>query len=108
MPGGRLGVHGEHHGGHPPLPVVRGDVRRSAAVRSLVLKYAADPLIRCVRQRQAAVGADLDVDVHVDRDQVLDVHAGGTGIGMPTVCGFLPSVDAQVVAIASALQPPSR
>ena len=70
----RLGVDGEHDGGHPQFAVEVGDrVDRGALVGREVL---ARRLVQRGRERGAAVGIHLDVHVHVERVDRGDVDGG--------------------------------
>jgi hypothetical protein len=54
-------------------------------------------------------GRDVGVDMRVDGDQVVDVQElGMVGMEMPTGCDVRPTELAQISAMASAFQPPSR
>src|SRR5450631_1707205 len=109
MAGRRLGVDGEHDRGDSPLPVVLGQLRNRG------LRIAGTEVCRLGRlqhgtERGMAVGRHLGVRMHVDRDQLVEVHDQPStfGAGIPTVCGSRPTVVAHASAIAAASHPPSR
>ena len=127
----RLGVDREHDGGHAPLAVVRGDAVE-IGVRSVGAEVLRRRVPEVVGQRRVTVMVDLDVHVHVDRRERVDVDRGfvaGHGVSCrsarsrpvgagrwsssgsggnfsPTDCSS-PAASANPVARSSYDQPPS-
>ena len=73
MPGGRLGVDGEHDGGDAALAIVSGDLghRRHPMVGAEV---GGSPLSEVQGQGWMAGRGHLGVHVNVDRDQCVEIH----------------------------------
>jgi hypothetical protein len=110
VPRRRFVVDREDDGGHRQVAIALGDLvdRRGAVVRLEVLRGGSHQLRP---EGRVPVGVDLDVDVHVDGDEVRNVepaHAGTSdGSCSPRLCIAGANVVGHACAIVSAVQPPS-
>ncbi len=83
VPGRRGRVDGEHDRGHRAFAVVRGDVVEGGGAQLVGLEVRRRGVHQLVVEREVAVAVGLDVGVHVDRDDRVEVDrrlvAGGHG-----------------------------
>jgi len=86
MPERGGGVHGEHDGTDPALPVVVGDVGHGRGPVGVPLGVRRRRIQKLLVERTAPGGVLLDVDVGVDGDErgEIPAHAGPGSSDVPT------------------------